>query len=276
MGIRKFKPVTPGTRFRAQNTYEELTPDYKVEKSLIVSLKNSGGRNNSGKMTMRYIGGGSRKLYRVIDFKRNKFGVEATVDSIQYDPNRSSFIALLVYTDGEKRYILAPKGLEAGQTVISGTGIAPEIGNALPLSEIPLGTTIHNIEIHPGKGGQMARSAGAGAQLLNRDGKYATVKMVSGETRQILAACYATVGSVSNPDHMNERKGKAGANRWIGKRPRTRPVAMNPVDHPMGGGEGRASGGHPRSRKGLKAKGYKTRTPKKYSNSFIIESRKKK
>ncbi len=178
MGIRKFKPVTPGTRFRAQNTYEELTPDYKVEKSLIVSLKNSGGRNNSGKMTMRYIGGGSRKLYRVIDFKRNKFGVEAKVDSIQYDPNRSSFIALLVYTDGEKRYILAPKGLEAGQTVISGTGIAPEIGNALPLSEIPLGTTIHNIEIHPGKGGQMARSAGAGAQLLNRDGKYATVKMV--------------------------------------------------------------------------------------------------
>ncbi len=276
MGIRKFKPVTPGTRFRAQNTYEELTPDYKVEKSLIVSLKNSGGRNNSGKMTMRYIGGGSRKLYRVIDFKRNKFGVEAKVDSIQYDPNRSCFIALLVYTDGEKRYIIAPKGLEAGQTVVSGTGIAPEIGNALPLSEIPLGTTIHNIEIHPGKGGQMARSAGAAAQLLNRDGKYATVKMVSGETRQILCACYATVGQVSNQDHMNERKGKAGANRWIGRRPRTRPVAMNPVDHPMGGGEGRASGGHPRSRKGLKSKGYKTRTPKKYSNSFIIESRKKK
>ena len=276
MGIRKFKPVTPGTRFRAQNTYEELTPDYKVEKSLIVSLKNSGGRNNSGKMTMRYIGGGSRKLYRVIDFKRNKFGVEATVDSIQYDPNRSCFIALLAYTDGEKRYIIAPKGLDAGQTVVSGTGIAPEIGNALPLSEIPLGTTIHNIEIHPGKGGQMARSAGAAAQLLNRDGKYATVKMVSGETRQILCACYATVGQVSNQDHMNERKGKAGANRWIGRRPRTRPVAMNPVDHPMGGGEGRASGGHPRSRKGLKSKGYKTRTPKKYSTSFIIESRKKK
>ncbi|MBP7510294.1 MAG: 50S ribosomal protein L2 [Bacteroidia bacterium] len=276
MGIRKFKPVTPGTRFRAQNTYEELTPDYKVEKSLIVSLKNSGGRNNSGKMTMRYIGGGSRKLYRVIDFKRNKYGVEATVDSIQYDPNRSCFIALLSYTDGEKRYIIAPKGVEAGQTLVSGTGIAPEIGNALPLSEIPLGTTIHNIEIHPGKGGQIARSAGASAQLLNRDGKYATVKMVSGETRQILVTCYATVGQVSNQDHMNERKGKAGANRWIGRRPRTRPVAMNPVDHPMGGGEGRASGGHPRSRKGLKSKGYKTRTPKKYSNSFIIESRKKK
>ena len=276
MGIRKFKPVTPGTRFRAQNTYEELTPDYKVEKSLIVSLKNSGGRNNSGKMTMRYIGGGSRKLYRVIDFKRNKFGVEAKVDSIQYDPNRSCFIALLAYTDGEKRYIIAPKGVEAGQTLVSGTGIAPEIGNALPLSEIPLGTTIHNIEIHPGKGGQIARSAGASAQLLNRDGKYATVKMVSGETRQILVTCFATVGQVSNQDHMNERKGKAGANRWIGRRPRTRPVAMNPVDHPMGGGEGRASGVHPRSRKGLKSKGYKTRTPKKYSNSFIIESRKKK
>jgi large subunit ribosomal protein L2 len=227
-------------------------------------------------MTMRYIGGGSRKLYRVIDFKRNKFGVEATVDSIQYDPNRSCFIALLAYTDGEKRYIIAPKGVEAGQTLVSGTGIAPEIGNALPLSEIPLGTTIHNIEIHPGKGGQIARSAGASAQLLNRDGKYATVKMVSGETRQILVTCYATVGQVSNQDHMNERKGKAGANRWIGRRPRTRPVAMNPVDHPMGGGEGRASGGHPRSRKGLKSKGYKTRTPKKYSNSFIIESRKKK
>ena len=276
MGIRKFKPVTPGTRFRAQNTYEELTPDYKVEKSLIVSLKNSGGRNNSGKMTMRYIGGGRRKLYRGIDFKRNKFGVEAVVDSIQYDPNRSCFIALLKYADGEKRYILAPKGVEAGQTLMSGTGIAPEIGNALPLSEIPLGTTIHNIEIHPGKGGQIARSAGTAAQLLNRDGKYATVKMVSGETRQILVTCYATVGQVSNPDHMNEVKGKAGANRWIGRRPRTRPVAMNPVDHPMGGGEGRASGGHPRSRKGLKSKGYKTRTPKKYSNSFIIESRKKK
>ncbi|MDP1726370.1 MAG: 50S ribosomal protein L2 [Bacteroidota bacterium] len=276
MGIRKFKPVTPGTRFRAQNTFEELTPDYKVEKSLIVALKNSGGRNDSGKMTMRYIGGGYRKMYRVIDFKRNKFGIEGVIDSIQYDPNRSCRIALVVYADGEKRYMLAPKGIEAGQTVISGPGIAPEIGNALPLSEIPLNTTIHNIEIHPGKGGQLVRSAGSQAQLLNRDGKYATVKMASGETRQILAACYATVGQVSNPDHMNERKGKAGANRWIGRRPRTRPVAMNPIDHPMGGGEGRASGGHPRSRKGLKSKGYKTRTPKKYSNSFIIESRKKK
>ncbi len=276
MGIRKYKPVTPGTRFKAANTFEELTPGYKVEKSLVVSQKKSGGRNNSGKMTMRYIGGGHKKLYRLIDFKRNKFGVEATVDSIQYDPNRSCRIALLVYTDGEKRYIIAPRGLEAGQKVISGTGIAPEIGNALPLAEIPLGTTIHNVELQPGRGGQLVRSAGSAAQLLNRDGKYATVKLASGETRNILVTCYATVGQVSNPDHMNERKGKAGANRWLGKRPRTRAVAMNPVDHPMGGGEGRASGGHPRSRKGLKAKGYKTRTPKKYSNSMIIERRKKK
>lgn len=276
MGIRKFKPVTPGTRFKAANTYEELTPKYEVEKSLVVSLKNSGGRNNTGKMTMRYIGGGHRKMYRLIDFKRNKHGIEGTVDSIQYDPNRTSFIALVVYTDGEKRYILAPKGLEVGTKIISGPGVAPEVGNSLPMTEIPLGTTIHNIELHPGKGGQIVRSAGSTAQLLNRDGKHAVVRLASGETRIVNASCYATVGQVSNPDHMNERKGKAGANRWLGRRPRTRPVAMNPVDHPMGGGEGRASGGHPRSRKGLKAKGYKTRTPKKYSNNFIIESRKKK
>lgn len=275
MGIRKLKPTTPSSRFRAVNTFEELTPGYKVEKSLVVALKNSGGRNQSGKMTMRYIGGGSRKMYRIIDFKRNKFGIEATVDSIQYDPNRSARIALLVYTDGEKRYILAPKGLEAGMKVISGTGIVPEVGNCLPLSEIPLGSIIHNIEMNPGRGGQLVRSAGSFAQLLNRDGRYAVVKLSSGETRQILASCYATVGQVSNPDHNNEVKGKAGANRWIGRKPRTRPVAMNPVDHPMGGGEGRASGGHPRSRKGLKSKGYKTRTPKKYSNKFIIEKRKK-
>jgi large subunit ribosomal protein L2 len=276
MGIRKYKPVTPGTRFKAANTFEELTPGYKVEKSLVVSQKSSGGRNNSGKMTMRYLGGGHKQLYRIIDFKRNKHGVEATVDSIQYDPNRTCRIALLVYADGEKRYILAPRGLEAGQKIMSGPGISPEIGNSLPLSEIPLGTTIHNVELQPGRGGQLVRSAGSAAQLLNRDGKYATVKLASGETRNILVTCYATVGQVSNPDHMNEVKGKAGANRWLGRRPRTRPVAMNPVDHPMGGGEGRASGGHPRSRKGLKSKGYKTRTPKKYSNSMIIERRKKK
>jgi large subunit ribosomal protein L2 len=276
MGIRKYKPVTPGTRFKAANTFEELTPGYKVEKSLLLSQKSSGGRNNSGKMTMRYLGGGHKKQYRIIDFKRNKHGVEANVDSIQYDPNRTCRIALLIYTDGERRYILAPKGLEAGMVISSGTGVSPDLGNALPLSEIPLGTTIHNIELQPGRGGQLVRSAGSAAQLLNRDGKYATVKLASGETRNILVTCFATVGQVSNQDHMNERKGKAGANRWLGRRPRTRPVAMNPVDHPMGGGEGRASGGHPRSRKGLKAKGYKTRSPKKYSNSMIIESRKKK
>jgi large subunit ribosomal protein L2 len=275
MAIRKFNPVTPGTRFKSVNTFEELTPGYSVEKSLTSTIKKSGGRNNSGKMTMRYTGGGHKRLYRVIDFKRNRFNEAATVDSIQYDPNRSSRIALLVYPDGEKRYILAPKGLEAGMKVMSGSGVTPDIGNALPMSEIPLGSIIHNIEIHPGRGGQMVRSAGSSAQLLNRDGKYAVIKLASGETRQVLAACFATVGQVSNPDHMNERKGKAGASRWRGIRPRTRAVAMNPVDHPMGGGEGRASGGHPRSRKGLKAKGYKTRTPKKYSNKFIIEKRKK-
>lgn len=275
MGIRKLKPVTPGTRFRAVNTFEELTPGYKVEKSLVISLKNSGGRNNTGKMTMRYIGGGHRKMYRLIDFKRNKHNVEATVDSIQYDPNRSARIALLVYSDGEKRYILAPKGLEAGMKVMSGRGVTPDVGNSLPMNEIPLGSIIHNIELHPGKGGQLVRSAGSFAQLLNRDGKHAIIKLASGETRQVLADCFATVGQVSNPDHNNEVKGKAGATRWKGRRPRNRAVAMNPVDHPMGGGEGRASGGHPRSRKGLKAKGYKTRTPKKYSNKFIIERRKK-
>src|ERR1043166_2370004 len=230
MAIRKFKPVTPGTRFKSVNTFEELTKGYDVEKSLITTIKKSGGRNNSGEMTMRYIGGGHKRQYRMVDFKRNKHGVEATVNSIQYDPNRSARIALLEYTDGEKRYILAPKGLEEGMKVMSGPGSTPDIGNALPLSEIPLGSIIHNIELHPGKGGQMVRSAGSSAQLLNRDGKYAVVKMASGETRLVLAACYATVGQVSNPDHMNERKGKAGANRWLGRRPRTRAVAMNPVD----------------------------------------------
>lgn len=274
MGIKKFRPVTPGTRFKSANTFDEVTKS-TPEKSLLVSHKNSGGRNQSGKMTMRYIGGGHKKQYRLIDFKRNKASVPATVASIEYDPNRSARIALLHYADGEKRYIIAPHGLKVGQTVQSGTNSAPEIGNALPLSEIPLGSLIHNIELQPGQGGKLVRSAGAFAQLLNRDGKYAIVKLASGETRMILAACMATIGTVSNPDHSLERKGKAGANRWRGRRPRTRPVAMNPVDHPMGGGEGRASGGHPRSRKGLKAKGYKTRTPKKHSNKFIIERRKK-
>jgi large subunit ribosomal protein L2 len=274
MGIRKFRPMTPGTRFKSVNTFEEITTS-TPEKSLIAKQSKSGGRNGSGKMTMRYIGGGHKQKYRIIDFKRNKHAVPAIVATIEYDPNRSGRIALLHYADGEKRYILAPHGLKVGQTVLSGIGAAPEIGNALPLSEIPLGTVIYNVELQPGQGGKLVRSAGSFAQLLNRDGKYAIVKLASGETRMIVAACLATIGSVSNPDHSLERKGKAGANRWRGVRPRTRPVAMNPVDHPMGGGEGRASGGHPRSRKGLIAKGYKTRTPKKHSNKFIIERRKK-
>lgn len=274
MGIRKFRPVTPGTRFKAANTFEEITKS-TPEKSLLVSKKSSGGRNNTGKMTMRYLGGGHKQKYRVIDFKRNKIDIPAKVASIEYDPNRSARIALLHYADGEKRYMLAPQGLQVGQTILNGPKATPETGNTLPLSEIPLGSLVHNIELQPGRGGKLVRSAGSFAQLLNRDGKYAIVKLASGETRMIVAACMATVGSVSNPDHILERKGKAGANRWRGRRPRNRAVAMNPVDHPMGGGEGRASGGHPRSRKGLKSKGYKTRTPKKYSNRFIIERRKK-
>ena len=274
MGIRKFKPTTPGTRFKRANTFEEITKS-TPEKTLLVPVTRSGGRNDSGKMTMRYIGGGHKKMYRLIDFKRDKFSIPASVHSIEYDPNRTARIALLHYKDGEKRYIIAPAGLKVGQILLSGPGAAPEVGNALPITEIPLGTVIHNIEIHPGQGGKLVRSAGSFAQLLNRDGKYATIKLASGETRMILSSGFATIGSVSNPDHNLERKGKAGANRWRGRRPRTRPVAMNPVDHPMGGGEGRASGGHPRSRKGIVAKGYKTRTPKKYSNKFIIERRKK-
>ena len=274
MAVRRLKPNTPGTRFRVVNTYEEITTNIP-EKSLTVPVKNSGGRNNSGKMTMRYIGGGHKRKYRIIDFKRNKFDIPATVKTVEYDPNRSAFIALVEYTDGEKRYILAPNGIKVGQQIISGKDVAPEVGNALPLANIPMGSIIYNIEMNPGQGGKIARSAGTYGQLQARDGKYATIKLSSGESRMILSACLATIGSVSNPDHTLERKGKAGASRWIGRRPRTRPVAMNPVDHPMGGGEGRASGGHPRSRKGLLAKGYKTRDPKKTTSKLIVEKRKK-
>ncbi|AFD08043.1 50S ribosomal protein L2 [Solitalea canadensis] len=274
MAIKRYKPITPGTRFRIGADFSEITTN-KPEKSLVTSIKKSGGRNHDGKMTMRYIGGGHKKAYRIIDFKRNKAEIPATVASIEYDPNRTAFIALLHYADGEKRYIIAPEGLKAGQKVVSGESAAPEIGNALPLKNIPLGSVIHNIELHPGQGGTLARSAGSYAQLAARDGKYAVVKMPSGETRMILLTCLATIGAVSNSDHQLERKGKAGRNRWVGKRPRVRGVAMNPVDHPMGGGEGRASGGHPRSRKGLLAKGFKTREKKKASNRYIIERRKK-
>jgi large subunit ribosomal protein L2 len=274
MALRKLKPVTPGTRHKVLVSFTELTAT-KPEKKLTERKFKSGGRNNTGKMTMRYIGGGHKQLYRIIDFKRNKHNVAAEVKTLEYDPNRSAFIALVQYTDGEKRYIIAPQGLKVGQKIISGNNVAPEVGNALPLNDIPLGTIIHNIELSPGKGGAIARSAGSYAQLSARDGKYAVIKLPSGETRQILATCMATIGSVSNPEHNLIISGKAGRSRWLGRRPRNRGVAMNPVDHPMGGGEGRASGGHPRSRKGLPAKGYKTRTPKKASNKFIIERRKK-
>jgi large subunit ribosomal protein L2 len=274
MAVKKLKPITPSQRHTIVDSYDDITAS-APEKSLVVSLKRSGGRNNTGKMTMRYIGGGHKKRYRLIDFKRDKNGIEGVVKTIEYDPNRTSRIALVNYKDGEKRYIIAPNGLQVGQKIMSGSNASPEIGNALLLRDIPLGTLIHNIELRPGQGGMIARSAGSYAQLTARDGKYAIIKMPSGETRMILTACMATVGTVSNADHIQETLGKAGRSRWMGRRPRVRGVAMNPVDHPMGGGEGRASGGHPRSRKGLLAKGYKTRHPKRQSDKHIIERRKK-
>ncbi|WP_346883347.1 50S ribosomal protein L2 [uncultured Algibacter sp.] len=275
MSVRKLKPITPGQRFRVVNGYDAITTD-KPEKSLLVPNKRSGGRNSEGKMTMRYIGGGHKRKYRIIDFKRDKAGIPGEVASIQYDPNRTAFIALLNYQDGEKRYVIAQNGLKVGQNIVSGKeGIAPEIGNAMPLSEIPLGTIISCVELRPGQGAVMARSAGAFAQLMARDGKFATIKLPSGETRLILANCMATIGVVSNSDHQLLVGGKAGRTRWLGRRPRTRPVVMNPVDHPMGGGEGKSSGGHPRSRNGIPAKGYRTRSKTKASNKYIVERRKK-
>jgi len=273
MAVRKLNPITPGQRFKVAGNFTDITSS-TPEKTLLAPIKKSGGRNADGKMTMRYVGGGHKKMYRVIDFKRNKHEIPAVVKSIEYDPNRTARIALVVYKDGEKRYIISPNGLKVGQIVVSGKDASPEIGNSLFLSDIPLGTTIHNIELRPGQGGNIARSAGTYAQLAARDGKYATIKLPSGETRMILATCIATIGTVSNSDHNLEVSGKAGRSRWLGRRPRTRAVAMNPVDHPMGGGEGRASGGHPRSRKGLKSKGLKTRYLKKDSNRYIIEKRK--
>lgn len=274
MPVKKYNPITPGTRGRIGNAYAEITAD-TPEKSLVAGkISKTGGRNNQGRRTMRYRGGGHKRSYRVIDFKRNKDGIAGLVKTIEYDPNRSAFIALVQYPDGEKRYILAPHGLQVGATVVSGSSIAPDLGNTLPLGEMPLGTTVHNIELQPGQGGALVRSAGASAQILGRDGKYVVIKMPSGETRLILGTCRATVGTVSNPDHNLQQLGKAGRNRWLGRRPRNRGVAMNPVDHPMGGGEGRASGGHPRTRNGKKAKGAKTRSSRKYSNKFIIARRK--
>ena len=274
MGLRKLKPTSPGTRFRSVSDFAEVTKS-KPEKSLTRPLKKSGGRNNDGKMTVRYVGGGHKRKYRIIDFKRNKTGIPATVAAIEYDPNRSARIALLHYADGEKRYILAPDNLKVGQKVQSGSGSEPVVGNALPLKEIPVGTIIHNIELQPGKGGAMARSAGTFAQLSGKDGNNVIVKLPSGEQRLVLNTCMATIGSVGNADHLNISLGKAGRNRWKGIRPRTRGVAMNPVDHPMGGGEGRASGGHPRSRTNIPAKGFKTRKKKKISGKFILSRRKK-
>jgi large subunit ribosomal protein L2 len=270
MAIRKLNPITPGQRHKVITDFEGITTNVP-EPSLTSGRVKSGGRNNQGKMTMRYIGGGHKQRYRMIDTKRDKLGIPGLVKTIEYDPNRSARIALVFYPDGEKRYILAPTGLKVGQTIVSGTGSAPEVGNALPLGEIPLGTLVHNVELQPGKGGSFVRSAGTFAQLSAREGRYVTLKMPSGELRLILCACMATVGTVGNAEHMLQKSGKAGRSRWQGRRPRTRPVVMNPVDHPMGGGEGRASGGHPRSRKGLLAKGKKTRHPKQRSSKFIIQ-----
>jgi large subunit ribosomal protein L2 len=273
MGIKKYKPTTPSLRFTTLLNFEEITTR-EPEKSLLTTMNNTGGRNKTGRMTMRYTGGGHKRRYRIIDFKRDKFGVEGTVSTIEYDPNRTSFIALVLYKDGEKRYILAPQGMKVGTVINSGKDVAPEIGNTLPMENIPLGSIIHNIELHPGRGGTIVRSAGTSAQLMAKEERFVVIKLPSGEVRKILKQCLATVGSVSNADHNLQSLGKAGRKRWMGIRPRTRPVAMNPVDHPMGGGEGRASGGHPRSRNGIKSKGQKTRTPRKASDKVIVQRRK--
>lgn len=275
MAIIKLKPVTPGTRFRSNFSFEEITKS-SPEKSLTVAIKKSGGRNNLGRVTARHRGGGHKRRYRVIDFKRDKHGIPAKVHSIEYDPNRTSRIALLHYADGEKRYILAPEGLKVGSTIVSGTGSEIIVGNALPLKEMPLGSFVHNVEMKPGKGGQLGRSAGSSLQLLAKEGKFAQLKMPSGEVRNVKVECMATYGMVGNAEQENISLGKAGRSRWLGIRPHVRGVAMNPVDHPMGGGEGKTSGGgHPVSPWGQKAKGLKTRKNKKESNKFIIKRRNK-
>ena len=270
MPLRKYKPITAGTRWRIGNAYTEITTN-KPEKSLLESTKSTAGRNVQGRRSMRYMGGGHKKMYRLVDFKRDKKDIPAVVASIEYDPHRTAFIALLNYVDGEKRYIIAPQGLKVGMEIISGNEVAPEIGNALVLKNMPLGTMVHNIEMQPGQGGKLVRSAGASAQLTNKEEKYAVLKMPSGEIRKVLINCFATVGVVSNNDHSLQSMGKAGRNRWKGIRPRVRGVAMNPVDHPMGGGEGKASGGHPRSRTGKYAKGLKTRKRNKGSDKLIVQ-----
>lgn len=275
MAVRKFKPTTPGQRHKIIGVFKDVITATTPEKSLTVGLRSRGGRNNQGRMTVRYRGGGHKRRYRIIDFKRNMDNMPATVMTIEYDPNRSAYIALIQYENGKKAYIIAPNGLQVGQKVESGTDIAPEVGNTLPLANIPVGTLIHCIELRPGQGASMARSAGTFAQLTSREGDYAIIKLPSGETRKVLLSCRATVGVVGNSEHSLEQSGKAGRSRWLGRRPHNRGVVMNPHDHPMGGGEGRQSGGHPRSRTGLYAKGLKTRSPKKHSSKYIIERRKK-
>jgi len=275
MALRKFNPTTPGQRHKVAITFDEITTA-RPEKSLLAKKNRSGGRNDTGKMTIENIGGGHKKRYRIIDFKRNKFGIPAKVATIEYDPNRTANIALLHYVDGEKRYMIAPAGLEVGMEVISSKEAAIKVGNTLPLSELPLGTVIHNLELKPGQGAILVRSAGSYAQLMARDGNYATVKLASSEIRRILVTCLATIGSVSNPQHQLQVSGKAGRSRWQGRRPNVRATIKNPVDHPMGGGEGKHSGGIPRNKNGVPAKGFKTRNKKKLSDKYIIERRKKK
>lgn len=275
MAVRKFKPTTPGQRHKVIGVFKDVITATTPEKSLTVGLRSRGGRNNQGRLTVRYRGGGHKRRYRIIDFKRNTDNMPATVLTIEYDPNRSANIALIQYEDGKKAYIIAPNGLTVGQKVESGENVLPEVGNSLPLSNIPVGTLVHCIELRPGQGAAMARSAGTFAQISSREGDYAIMRLPSGEIRKVLLSCRATVGIVGNSEHSLEQSGKAGRSRWLGRRPHNRGVVMNPHDHPMGGGEGRQSGGHPRSRTGLYAKGLKTRSPKKHSNKYIIERRKK-
>ena len=275
MALKKFRPITPGQRHKVALSFDEISTS-KPEKSLLLKQKRSGGRNDTGKMTIENIGGGHKQRYRIIDFKRDKFGIPAKVATIEYDPNRTANIALLHYVDGEKRYIIAPSGLEVGMEVVSSKEAPIKIGNTMPLSELPLGTTVHNIELRPGQGAILVRSAGASAQLMAKDGKYAVIKLSSGEIRKILMTCLATIGTVSNMQHQLSVHGKAGRRRWLGRRPNVRATVKNPVDHPMGGGEAKSSGGHPRNKNGVPAKGFKTRDPKKNSSKYIIERRKKK
>jgi large subunit ribosomal protein L2 len=277
MGIRKFRPMTPGTRFLSVSTFEEITKTVP-EKSLLEPIRKSGGRNNLGRVTSRHRGGGHKRMYRIIDFRRLKFGIVGIVASIEYDPNRSGRIALIQYPDGDKRYIIAPDGLQVGKKIVSGPQAEPEVGNALPLSNVPAGSFVHNVELIPGKGGQIGRSAGNSLQVMGKEGEWVTLKMPSGEIRKFHSGCYASVGAVSNSDHENISLGKAGRSRWLGIRPQTRGMAMNSVDHPMGGGEGRSKSGgggqHPESPWGRYAKGLKTRKRKNPSNKYIVKRRK--